>query len=448
MTAEARDPAKTHQKALLDSCGISQFSQYRSKPPLSLGVIPGNATAARSAPFPRPDTLRPIPGTAGREAYDIWAAMTYRSVYVHVPFCRHRCGYCDFTLVAGRDDLIAAYLDALDRELRRIDLPVEIDTLFFGGGTPTHLPPPDLARLFRLVFDRFHLADGAELSVEANPADLTAEKVAFLAESGVNRVSLGAQSFDPAALALLERDHSPAEVAAALERLRRAGIPNVSLDLIFGVPGQTLPGWRDTIRQALALRPTHVSAYGLTFEKGTAFWSRREKGTLRPADEELERSMYAAAMDDIPAAGLAQYELSNYALPGFECRHNGVYWAAKPFEAFGPGAARLIDRVRRTNHRSVFTWIKRLQSGESPVGDVDELSPEARAREAIFVGLRRTAGISRDEFRATTGFDLDALAPDPIRRQTSLGLLEDTPTHIRLTREGRFLADTVIAEFL
>ncbi len=374
--------------------------------------------------------------------------MSYRSVYVHVPFCRHRCGYCDFTLVAGRDDLIAAYLDTLALELSRIEGPVEIDTLFFGGGTPTHLPPSDLARLFHLLFDRFRLSAHAELSVEANPADLTPDKLAVLAEQGVNRVSLGAQSFDARTLAVLERDHSPSEVARAVEGLRAVGIANVSLDLIFGVPGQTLASWRDTIRQAHDLTPTHVSAYGLTFEKGTAFWSRRDKGTLLPAEEELEREMYTAAMDDLPAAGLAQYELSNYARPGFECRHNGVYWAALPFEAFGPGAARLLDGVRRTNHRSVFTWIKRLRAGESPVADIDELAPEARAREAIFVGLRRTAGVPRDEFSRTTGFDLDTLAAPAILHQSSLGLLEDTGTHIRLTPEGRFLADTVIAEFL
>jgi oxygen-independent coproporphyrinogen-3 oxidase len=158
--------------------------------------------------------------------------------------------------------------------------------------------------------------------------------------------------------------------------------------------------------------------------------------------------MYAAVMDDLPAAGLPQYELSNYARPGFECRHNQVYWARQPFEAFGPGAARLLGGTRRTNHRSVFTWIKRLEAGESPVADVDELHAEAQAREAVFVGLRRTVGIARDEFRATTGYDLDTLAGVAIRRQASLGLLEDTATHIRLTREGRFVADSVIAEFL
>ncbi|MGC1272162.1 MAG: radical SAM family heme chaperone HemW [Planctomycetaceae bacterium] len=374
--------------------------------------------------------------------------MIYRSVYVHVPFCRHRCGYCDFTLVAGRDDLVTAYLDALAIELQRIETPVEIDTLFFGGGTPTHLPPDALTRLFRLVLDRYSLADGYEWSVEANPANLSDETVAVLAEFGVNRVSLGAQSFDPQALTVLERDHTPVEIRSAVERLRRAGIGNVSLDLIFGVPGQTFDSWQSTLAQAIALEPVHVSAYGLTFEKGTAFWSRRDKGQLSPADEEIERAMFAAAMDELPAAGLTHYELSNYARPGFECRHNGVYWAALPFEAFGPGAARLVEGVRRTNHRSVFTWIKRLTAGESPVADVDALSPEARAREAIFVGLRRTAGIERAAFRSTTGFDLDTLAGEVARGQAALGLLEITGTHLRLTRDGRFVADSVIAEFL
>jgi oxygen-independent coproporphyrinogen III oxidase len=377
-----------------------------------------------------------------------FSCVSYRSVYVHVPFCRHRCGYCDFTLVAGRDDLIAAYLEALEIELRRIEEPVEIDTLFFGGGTPTHLPPRDLARLFDFLLSRYRLASGYEWSVEANPLNLSDEIVSVLVEHGVNRVSLGAQSFDPGALSVLERDHSPAEIARAVERLRRAPIENISLDLIFGVPGQTLDSWRETLRAAVELAPSHVSAYGLTFEKGTSFWSRREKGTLRTADEELERAMYAAAMDDLPRAGLRQYELSNYAIPGFECRHNAVYWAAQPFEAFGPGAARYLGGIRSTNHRSVFTWIKRLSAGDSPVADVEELAPEARAREAIFVGLRRTAGIPRDEFRHTTGFDLDLLAGDTIHRQSALGLLEDAGTHVRLTREGRFVADSVIAEFL
>ena len=374
--------------------------------------------------------------------------MSCRSVYIHVPFCRHRCGYCDFTLIAGRDDLIRSYLDALELELSRVTTQAEIDTLFLGGGTPTHLPPADLQRLFESLLSRFRLGDGYEWSVEANPLDLTPERVAVLAQAGVNRVSLGAQSFDTAALRILERDHAPSDIGVVVDRLRAAGIENVSLDLIFGVPGQTLAAWRGTIQQAVALQPTHISAYGLTFEKGTAFWTRRAKGTLTPAAEDLERDMYAAAMDDLPRAGLPQYELSNYAQPGRECRHNGVYWAAEPFEGFGPGAARLTDGIRRTNHRSVFTWIKRLQARADPTAEVDPLTPAGRAREAIFLGLRRTAGINRVAFHQQTGFDIQLLAGDAVAAQVALGLLEATPTHVRLTHAGRFVADSVIAEFL
>lgn len=372
----------------------------------------------------------------------------YRSVYVHVPFCRHRCGYCDFTLVANRDDLIEAYLEALEIELLRVERQVELETLFFGGGTPTHLPPDALTRLFSLLLERFQLAQDAEFSVEANPANLSEETIAVLADFGVNRVSLGAQSFDQSALVTLERDHTPLEIVAAVENLRKGGIENVSLDLIFGVPGQNLESWRETLRHGVSLSPTHVSAYGLTFEKGTSFWTRREKGMLTQAAEELEREMYAMAMEELPAFGFRQYEISNYARPGYESRHNQVYWAAKPFEGFGPGAARYLDGVRRTNHRSLFTWIKRLKAGESPVADVDELAPENRAREAIFVGLRRVEGIDRHEFHEQTGFGLDELAGTTIRRQVQFGAIEDDGISIRLTREGRFIADSVIAEFL
>ena len=372
----------------------------------------------------------------------------YRSVYIHVPFCRHRCGYCDFTLVAGRDDLITPYIRALDIELNRVEPPVELDTLFFGGGTPTHLPPEQLRELFEVVRGRFSLVPDAEWSIEANPLDLNDATVRVLAEVGVNRVSLGAQSFDAGALKILERDHAPDEIRGAVDRLREHGITNISLDLIFGVPGQTLSSWRDTVEAALALDPTHISTYGLTFEKGTRFWSRRAKGQLIQAEEELEREMYALAMDELPARGWLQYELSNFARPGYECRHNQIYWSFAPFEAFGPGAARFLNGTRYTNHRGVLTWLKRLTAVESPVGETDVLTPEARAREAIFVGLRRAAGVERDSFWRATGYDLDELAGPIVEQQCARGLLEDTGDSIRLTREGRFLADSVIIEFL
>jgi oxygen-independent coproporphyrinogen-3 oxidase len=370
-----------------------------------------------------------------------------RSVYIHVPFCRHRCGYCDFTLIAGRDDLIESYLAALDQELGSIAAPIELDTLFLGGGTPTHLSPEQLGRLFSLLGDRFRLADNVEFSVEANPADVTEERVAVLADAGVNRVSLGVQSFDSAILNTLERDHDAAIVQTAVERLRRR-IENISLDLIFAVPGQTLSLWKETLQRAIELRPTHVSTYGLTVEKGTAFWNRRLKGLLPTLQDELERQMYAAAMDELAAVGFEQYEISNFARPGFACRHNEIYWTGHPYLAFGPGAARFVNGVRETNHRSVTTWIKRVLAGQSPVMDSEQLPPEDAARERLVIGLRRTAGIELADFVADTGFAVDELAAEPIQRHVAAGLLERTPTHLRLTREGRFLSDSVTVDLL
>jgi oxygen-independent coproporphyrinogen-3 oxidase len=369
------------------------------------------------------------------------------AAYVHVPFCRHRCGYCDFTLIAGRDDLVDAYLDALEIELATLEEPRAVKTLFLGGGTPTHLEARQLDRLMSLVRRWFVLDEAAEFSVEANPAALGDEKLAVLAHGGVNRVSLGVQSFDPGILQTLERDHDAATVADALARLKR-WFDNISLDLIFGVPGQTLALWRETLRRAVELGPRHLSTYGLTFEKGTAFWSRRARGTFAQVPEELERSMYAAVMDDLAAAGFEQYELSNFSHPGQSCRHNETYWAGLPYFGFGPGAARYLKGRRETNHRSVVTWLARIRSGRSPVGDSEELSPEDRAREALVLGLRRTRGVDRADFRAATGFPVDELTAGRLNAHIDGGLIEDSPATIRLTHAGRFVADSIIVDLM
>jgi oxygen-independent coproporphyrinogen-3 oxidase len=373
--------------------------------------------------------------------------LNVRAAYVHVPFCRHRCGYCDFTLVARRDDLIGRYLEALARELEQLVEPREIDSLFLGGGTPTHLSPIALRQLMNLLGRWFRLSANAEFSVEANPSGLDDERIGVLAAAGVNRVSLGVQSFDPRHLATLERDHTPADVADAVERLKRS-IGNVSLDLIFGVPGQSLDDWTATLDAAIRLDPSHVSTYGLTYEQGTAFWTRRARGDLAALDEETERRMYAAAMDRLPAAGFEHYELSNFAKPGFRCRHNTVYWRADEYFAFGPGAASYVDGVRRTNHRSVTTWLERVLSGQ-PGHDVEERLPaEERAREALMLGLRLREGIDLAQFAARFGTTPHELEPARLPRQLDAVLLEIADGRLRLTREGCFLADSVISELL
>lgn len=372
-----------------------------------------------------------------------------KSAYFHVPFCAHRCGYCDFTLIAGRDDLFGDFLTALEREINQTKVPpqTQLDTLFFGGGTPTHLPPRELQRLFDIVDATFKSAPDAEISVEANPLDLTDTKIDILLERGVNRVSLGVQSFSPAALALLERSHSPAEIEDVATRLK-SKLANISFDLIFGVPGQSLEDWRATLQRAIDLNPTHISTYGLTFEHGTAFWTRRERGQLASVDEELERDQYALAMEMMETAGFAQYEISSFAKPGFECRHNHIYWAGKEYWAFGPGAARYIGGQRETNIRSVLGWLARIERGEPPVADTEHLDELHRARELIYLGLRRNTGINREEFHQQTGHDLDTICGEALQQQINLGTITDDGQRVHLTREGRFIADRVVMEFL
>jgi len=370
-----------------------------------------------------------------------------RAAYIHIPFCARRCGYCNFTVVAGRDDLVDRYFAALERELSWLESPRAVDTLFFGGGTPTQLGVASLRRLLRLVMRWFPLAAGYELTVEANPADITAELAQMLAEEGVTRVSLGAQSFDAPKLRVLERDHAPQDICRAVELLRGAGTSrapmSISLDLIFGTPGESLATWRRDLQSALDLAPDHLSTYGLTYERGTTFWGRLLKGDLARLEDELERSMYSQAIESISAAGLAHYEVSNFARPGHRCRHNEVYWAGRGYFAAGPGAARYVDGRREVNHQSTTTWIKRVLAGESPVAQSETLEPEDRAREMLVLGLRRREGVDRARFVAETGFNPDDLLQDAMRRFADSGLLETSGTHIRLTADGLLVSDAI-----
>ena len=370
-----------------------------------------------------------------------------RHAYVHVPFCRHRCGYCDFTLVAGRDDLVDRYLAALAVELDRLAGPLDLDTLYLGGGTPSHLGPAGLRRLFALLQERLRVASAAELTLEVNPLDVTEAFLEAAVECGVNRVSLGAQSFDPATLRALDRDHAPADVHGAVGRLLDAGL-TVSVDLMTAAPGQTLLEVENDLTAVVGLGVQHVSVYCLTWEKGTAFEAARRRGDLAPVPEHLERAMFEAAIDRLEAAGFEHYEVSNFARPGFRCRHNEAYWDCRPWEAFGPGAARFDGRTRITNHRSTTAWISRTLAGEDAGGDVDAMNPEQAARERIVVGLRRRDGVSRAAFRAASGFVLDALIAGSLRRWLESGLATDDGDRVRLTRAGLLVSDGLWADVL
>jgi oxygen-independent coproporphyrinogen III oxidase len=375
------------------------------------------------------------------------APSTPRSAYIHVPFCKYRCGYCDFAIAADRDDLVGAYLDAIVTELSWLGEPREVDTLYFGGGTPSHLEAESLATLCDRVLRWHPLAAGNEWTVEANPESLTADRVQILAEHGVTRLSLGVQSLDDAKLRSLERNHSRADVLRSMEYARQAGM-QVSIDLMFAAPGETLALWRSDLAAAIALGPDHISTYGLTWEPGAAFTVRRDKGLLRPLDEELERTMYGEAIDRLNAAGFEHYEVSNFAIPGRRSRHNEIYWAGKEYFAAGPGAARYVGGVRSTNHRSTTTYLKRIQAGESAIFEQEELTAEGRAHELLVLGLRRLEGVDRESFAASTEFALDDLAGPTIAKFVELGLLSDDGSRVKLTREGLFVSDALWPDLL
>ncbi len=339
------------------------------------------------------------------------------------------------------------YLAALRAELERLGKPQPVRTLFFGGGTPTYLPRCLLERLLRDVQTWLPLEPGHEFSIEANPGDLDVDKVALLAEFGVNRVSLGVQSFQPSVLRVLERKHRPEDVPRAIECIR-ARIANLSLDLIFGVPGQTLEQWHSDVACALEVGPAHLATYGLTYEKGTRLWKQRQRGEVRPLDEETELAFYTAAMDRLEAAGFAHYEISNFARPGYRCRHNQVYWANHAYFGFGVGAARYVDGVRELNTRDLASYLRRVHAGESAVFQSERLEPHERALETVAIQLRRAEGIDRAAFREQTGYNLDELVGERITMLTAHGLLVDRGSSVALTRRSKCVADAVIRELL
>lgn len=365
-----------------------------------------------------------------------------RAAYIHVPFCARRCGYCNFTVVPGRRDRVPDFLRALEIELSWLVRPRPVDTLYLGGGTPTQLDGDHLSRLLSLVTAWHPLRPGAEFSVEANPADVTEATAATLAAHGVTRISLGAQSFHAPTLELLERDHRAEQIDAACQAVRRH-IATLSLDLIFAVPNDTLTRWSDDLDRALQLAPDHLSTYGLTFEKGTTFWNRRRRGELSPCDESLERELFATAINRLIGAGFEHYEVSSFARPGRRCRHNQLYWTGGSFYAAGPGAARYIGGRRETNHRSSWTYLRRVLNGRSPVSESEVLGAEDAAREQLVFGLRRLEGVDRPAFAARTGFTIDELAGPHLSMFVADGMLRDDGRRVSLTTDGLMVSDAL-----
>lgn len=363
------------------------------------------------------------------------------SAYVHIPFCRHRCGYCNFALVAKRDYLIDRFLDALNLEFSRLPQRYVLKTLFLGGGTPTHLSLRQLERLFESLNRYFDYAT-AEVTSEANPNDLTLGKIQLLNGLGVNRFSLGVQSFDASKLKLLERDHSADQVRKTVSQLQEY-TENISLDLIFATMGETQKSWQDDLDQAIKLQPKHLSTYELTIEKGTQFWKRTQIGKLIPVAEDLRAEMYQQTLCTLSQAGLEQYEISSFAKPGFQCQHNLVYWSGAPYLAFGAGASQYLNGIRQTNHQSVSTYLKRIEANESPYAFSESLSPLDRALELLIIGLRKIEGVFESDFQTRTDLNFEETLGDNQRKLIDFNLIEREQGRIRLTSKGVLLYDSV-----
>ena len=385
------------------------------------------------------------------------------SLYIHVPFCRQRCSYCDFNTYAGQEHLRAAYVEALCREVALLAAAagkrLVVHTVYFGGGTPSLLTPWQVERVLESIARHFSLQEGAEISLEANPDTLDAAYLQALRAIGVNRLSLGAQSAHPDDLRLLERSHDFVAVIRAVEWARAAGFDNFNLDLIFGIPHQSLARWQWTLEQALALRPEHLSLYALTLEHGTplAHWVGR--GLLPAPDADLAADMYSWADERLREEGYAQYEISNWARPGKACRHNLQYWRSLPYLGLGAGAHGYAAGTRTVNVLTPAGYIRRLGGGARPRAfprtpatvEVRVLSPADEMAEMMMMGLRLTQeGIGKRDFRRRFGRELLAVYGEPIRRLVDQGLLgwAEDGERLRLTARGRLLGNWVFREFV
>jgi oxygen-independent coproporphyrinogen-3 oxidase len=371
-------------------------------------------------------------------------------LYVHVPFCPRKCGYCDFYSITPGGSLVADYVDAVVTELEAVlaDGRLCVETIFVGGGTPSFLPESSLARLMGCLAQVYRTHHPSEFSVEANPASLTSEKAVLLRQAGVNRISFGAQSFVCAELETLDRLHRPEDIVAGVELVRRTGFEHLNLDLIFGIPGQTLDTWNRSLNAAIELGPDHVACYGLTYEPDTPLTRRRDSGQVVPVDEELDTAMYLRAIDCLAEAGFQQYEIGNFARPEGQCRHNLRYWRSQPGIGVGPAAASYMNGCRWRNIVSVEEYTARIRAGQDTAVEIECLDPLDRAGEAAMLRLRMTDGIRCEEFQALTGYDPHVLFADAIQNHVRTGLLTVDHDRIVLTRKGLPLADAVIRDFL
>jgi oxygen-independent coproporphyrinogen III oxidase len=380
-------------------------------------------------------------------------------LYLHIPFCVRKCIYCDFysleTMTTPMEERLSTpspdrpdFMAALFAELDQVPNGFQPDTLFIGGGTPTELSEADLTALIEGLHQRVDLSRVTEWTCESNPGTLTPAKAALLRDAGVNRVSMGVQSFDQDNLAFLSRIHAPEHVAEGVALLRETGFTNLNLDLIYGIPGSNREKTARDIEQLIALQPDHISCYCLTFEEGTVLMKMKQKGLVREVDSDEERAQYALIRQTARAAGFEQYELSNFARPGRACRHNTLYWGNAEYIGCGPSAHSHWQGRRYSNVRSLRRYIKLLQNNQSPVDFEEVLEPEAKARETLVMWLRRLEGVPATAFQQATGFDLYTLGGDALTHLLEIGMLATEDDRLKLTEQGLFVSDRVFSELV
>lgn len=374
-------------------------------------------------------------------------------LYIHIPFCHQICFYCDFNKVFFKNQPVDEYIDCLGEELLMMreegmfgaEGPL---TIFIGGGTPTALDNGQLEKLFSHIRRAVPTERLIEFSTEANPDELTPDKLVILRENGVRRLSIGVQSFDAGLLERLGRTHSPGDAERVVRQARDEGFENISIDLMYGLPGQTMEQWEDTLDRALALGLPHYSAYSLIVEPKTIFYNLMNKDLLPLPGEDTEAKMFSRLIERMADTGLRQYEISNFAIEGFESVHNKLYWQNRSYAGAGAGAHGYANGIRYSNHGPLKKYMNAVNEGRRPVFEDHTVTLEEEMEEEMFLGLRMTAGVRYDDFSRRFGKPLDEVYGTEIRDLTEQGLIAEDHEAVRLTQKGVFLGNEVFQKFL
>ena len=370
-------------------------------------------------------------------------------IYIHIPFCKRRCIYCDF-FSTTQSEKKSAYVRALCRELEMRQDYVggeEIETIYLGGGTPSQLTEEELKAIFSSIYHIYKVKTNAEITLEANPDDLTPEYVAMLRQLPVNRISMGIQTFQEETLKLLHRRHTAVQAIEAFRRCREAGFRNISIDLMYGLPGETLETWMQDLRQAINLRPEHISAYHLIYEEDTALWRLREQHCVEEADEDLSVSLFTTLIDRLSEAGYQHYEISNFCLPGLHSRHNSSYWTGKKYLGCGPSAHSFNGVSRQWNVASLEGYIKGVEEGELDY-EVEELDLYTRYNDYVLTSIRTCWGMSLSKLRSEFGEELYRYCMRMAKPHEDQGVLENREGVLRLTRKGIFVSDGIMSDLM